>query len=168
MNTSKTIALTTSAVIAIAIMLFIIQLLVRKLKLKSEQDGKLKTSYGVWFACLSIEALIVTGETINLLSTAFDNIYKNISNNLLGQLVKTGSLFIGLCALWFLLWYFIGNLLSVTIVGKRKNENEIEANNVSYFLIKGILIIGFIFCLSPVFEIILRNFIPSIQIPFYH
>jgi hypothetical protein len=168
MNTSKTIALTISAIIAIVIMLFIIQLLIRKLKPKSEQDGKLKSSYGVWFACLFMGALIVTGETINLLSIAFDNIYKNTPNNLFGQIVKTASLFIGLSALWFLLWYVISNLLSVTIVGKRKNENEIEANNVSYFLIKGILIIGFIFCLSSVFEIILRNFMPSIQIPFYH
>ena len=168
MNTSKTIALTISAIITIAIMLFIIQLLLRKLKPKSEQEGRLKTSYGVWFTCLFIGASIVTGETINLLSIALDNIYKNISNNIFGQLVKTGSLFIGLSALWFLLWYFISNLLSVTIVGKRKNENELEANNVSYFLIKGILIIGFIFCLSSVFEIILRSLIPSIEIPFYH
>jgi hypothetical protein len=99
---------------------------------------------------------------------ALDNIYKNILDNLYGQLIETTSLFIGLSAVWFLILYFISNLLSVTIVGKRKNMNEIESDNVSYFLIKGILIIGFVFCLSPVFEIILRRFIPSIEIPFYH
>lgn len=168
MNTSKTIALTISAIIAVAIMLFIIQLLLRKLKPKSEQEDKLNTSYGIWFSSLFIGASIVIGEAISLLSIALDNIYKNTSQNLLIEIVKTTSLFIGISVLWFLLWYFMSNLLSVTIVGKRKSQNEVEVNNISYFLIKGILIIGFIFCLSSVFEIILRNLIPSIQIPFYH
>jgi hypothetical protein len=168
MNTSKIIALTISAIIAVAIMLFIIQLLLRKLKPKSEQEDKLNTSYGIWFSSLFIGASIVIGEAISLLSIALDNIYKNTSQNLLIEIVKTTSLFIGISVLWFLLWYFMSNLLSVTIVGKRKSQNEVEVNNISYFLIKGILVIGFIFCLSSVFEIILRNLIPSIQIPFYH
>lgn len=165
---SKTITLTISAIIAVAIMLFIIQLLLRKLKPNSEFESKLKISYVAWFSSLFIAASIVTEETIKLLSMALDNIYKNILDNLYGQLIETTSLFIGLSAVWFLILYFISNLLSVTIVGKRKNMNEIESDNVSYFLIKGILIIGFVFCLSPVFEIILRRFIPSIEIPFYH
>ncbi len=168
MNTSKTITLTVSAIIAIAIMLLIIQLLLRKLKAKSEQEGRLKNSYGVWFATLFIAASITTGKAINMLSEAIDNIYKSFATNIIGEVAKTASLFIGLSAVWLIIWYFVANLLSVTIVGKRSDQYEIEIDNVSYFLIKGVLLIGFIFCLLPIFEILLRSFMPNVQIPFYH
>lgn len=168
MNTSKTVALTIVGIVAFVIMLLVIQLLLRKLKAKSEQEGRLKKSYGVWFVTVFTAASITMGRTITILGEAIDNIYKNISTNIFGEVAKTASLFIGLSALWFLAWYFVANLLSVSILGNRKDQNEIEANNVSYFLIKGVLIIGFIFCLLPVFEIILRTFMPNVQIPFYH
>ncbi|MBS0646256.1 MAG: hypothetical protein JSR97_06660 [Verrucomicrobia bacterium] len=168
MNTSKTVTLTIVGIVAIVIMLLVIQLLLRKLKTKSEQEGRLKNSYGVWFATLFIAATITMGRTITILGEAIDNIYKNISTNITSEVAKTASLFIGLSAFWFIVWYFVANLLSVTILGNRKDQNEIETDNVSYFLIKGILIIGFMFCLLPVFEIILRTFMPNVQIPFYH
>ena len=168
MNTSKTVTLTIFGIVAIVIILLMIQLLLRKLKMKSDQEGRLKNSYGVWFATLFIAATIIMGRTISILGEAFDNIYKNVSTNIMGEVAKTASLFIGLSAFWFVVWYFVANLLSVTILGNRKDQNEIEADNVSYFLIKGILIIGFILCLLPVFEIMLRTFMPNVQIPFFH
>ena len=168
MNTSKTVTLTIVGIVAIVIMLLVIQLLIRNLKAKPEQEGRLKTSYGIWFTTLFVAATITMGKTITVLSEAIDNIYKNISTNIIGEVAKTASLFIGLSALWFIVWYFIANLLSVTILGNRKDQNEIEADNVSYFLVKGVLIIGFILCLLPVFEKILRTFMPIVQIPFYH
>lgn len=168
MNTSKTVTLTIAGIVAIVIILLIIQLLLRKLKKKSEQEGRIKNSYGVWFATLFAAATITMGRTITILNEAIDNIYKTISTNIIGEVAKTASLFIGLSAVWFIVWYFVSNFLSVTILGNRKDQNEIEADNVSYFLIKGVLIIGFILCLLPVFEIILRTFMPNVQIPFYH
>ena len=47
-------------------------------------------------------------------------------------------------------------------------DYEMESDNYSYFLIKGILLIGLILSFMPVYEIILSAFIPSVQIPFYH
>jgi hypothetical protein len=38
------------------------------------------------------------GRTITILSEAIDNIYKNISTNIIGEVAKTTSLFIGLSA----------------------------------------------------------------------
>jgi len=168
MNTSKTVTLTIIGILAIVIIILVIQFLLRKLKTKSEQEGRLKNSYGVWFAALFIAATITMGKAIILFNEAIDNIYKNVSTNVIGEVAKMASLFIGLSAFWFIVWYFVANLLSVTILGNRKDQNEIEADNVSYFLIKGVLIIGFILCLLPVFEIILRTFMPNVQMPFYH
>jgi NADH:ubiquinone oxidoreductase subunit 6 (subunit J) len=88
MNTSKTVTLTIVGIVAIVIMLLVIQLLLRKLKVKSEQEGRLKTSYGVWFATLFIAATITMGKAITILSEAIDNIYKNISTNIIGKLQK--------------------------------------------------------------------------------
>jgi len=168
MNTSKTITLTIIGIVAVVIILLVIQFLTRKLKSKSEQEGRLKNSYGVWFALLFIASAIIMTKAVTILNEAIDNIYKNISINVISEVAKTASLFIGLSAFWFLIWYFISNLLSVTILGKRRDQNEIEADNIPYFLIKGVLIIGFVLCLLPVFEIILRAFMLNVQIPFYH
>ena len=168
MNTSKTIALIIAGLIAIAIVLLIIQLLLKKLKQKSELDGKLKLSYGIWFATLFIAAVLVTVKTMTILSEAIDNIYKMNATNAIVETSKAASLFIGLSAVWFLVWYFIANLLSTLITGNRNEVNEMEADNYAYFLIKGVLIIGFILCLSPIFETLLRAFMPSVQLPFYH
>lgn len=168
MNTSKTIALTIAGLIAIAIVLLIIQLLLKKLKQKSELNSKLKLSYGIWFATLFIAAVLVTVKSITVLSEAIDNIYKMNPTNAIIETAKAASLFIGLSAVWFLVWYFIANLLSILITGNRKEVNEMEADNYAYFLIKGVLIIGFILCLSPIFETLLRAFMPSVQLPFYH
>ena len=168
MNTSKTIALTIAGLVAIAIVLLIIQLLLKKLKPKSEIDGRLKLSYGIWFVTLFIAASIVNSKTISVLSEAIDNIYKMNIPNMLGESAKATSLFIGLGVVWFVVWFYIANLLAVIIVGKRIDSNEMESDNRSYFLIKGFLVIGFMLCLLPIFETLLRVFMPSIEIPFYH
>lgn len=168
MNTSKTVILTIVTLVAIVVILLTIQLLLRKLKMKSELEGRLKNSYGIWFATQFVAASITMEKTITILGEAIDNIYKNISTNIYLEITKTASLFIGLSVLWFVVWYFVANLLSVTILGNRKDQNEMEADNTSYFLIKGVMIIGFLYCLLPVFETILRYFMPNVQIPFYH
>ena len=81
MNTSKTITLTIAGLIAIAIVLLIIQLLLKKLKSKSEIDGRLKLSYGIWFVTLCIAGSSVNLKTISVLSEAIDNINNmNIQN----------------------------------------------------------------------------------------
>lgn len=168
MNTSKTIVLTICATITLAISLMVIQLLLRKVKNKAELDGKLKLSYSVWFIMLFIAIIINAVKTISLLSEALDNIYKSNSTNLAWEVTKISSLFIGLSIAWFLVWYLVANFISITIIGKRKMAYEIESNNTTYFLLKGAIVIGFIICLAPVCETILRVFMPSVQLPFYH
>jgi hypothetical protein len=168
MNISKSITLTIIGIIAFVIMLLLIQILLMKLKQKSQKDGRYNNAFGIWFTTLFFAASILMNKTITILSEAIDNIYKNVSGNIFSEIAKTASLFIGLSALWFSMWYFIANLMSASIFNVRKDIHEIENNNLSYFLIKGILVIGFTLCLLPVFEIILRTFVPNVQIPFYH
>lgn len=168
MDTTKTIILSIAALIALAIIVLIIRVLLRKAKNKNAEDGRIKLSWWIWFAGLFLSGSLITAKAISIFSEAVDNIYKINSTKAILESFKTGSLFIGLSIVWLLLWYFIVNTLSVLITGKRNEANEIDSDNYSFFLVRGILLIGFTICLLPVFEIILRAFIPSVQIPFYH
>ena len=168
MNTSKTLLLTIAALVVLLIMLLAIQLLLRNIKNKNTKDGKFKLSFGILFTTLFLAASINASKTINLFAEAIDNIYKTNAQSIVGASAKTGSLFIGVTALWFISWYFIVNMVAVTITGKRSAEKEMDADNYSFFLIRGILLIGFTLCLLPILEIVLRSFMPSVQLPFFH
>lgn len=168
MNTPKTISLAIAGLIAIVISLLVIQLLLKKSKSKSETDGKLKTSYGIWFITLFVAISIVNYKMISILSEAIDNIYKMNTSNIIKETAKATSLFIGLGAVWFVVWFYIANVFAIIIVGKRTEVKEMESDNHSYFLVKGILVIGFILSLLPIFETFLKLFMPSVDMPFYH
>lgn len=168
MNLNKAATLTIVGIIAIGIMLTLIQLLLRKAKQQAETDFKIKPAYGIWFASLLLAASLTTAKAISFLAEAIDNIYKIGSPNLTGEAAKTASLYIGLSAVWFLLWYFVSKVFSTIILGIKKETEEMALNNVHFFLIKGIIINAFIFSLSPVLDVIFRMAMPNIQLPFYH
>jgi hypothetical protein len=83
------------------------------------------------------------------------------------EIAKTSVLFIGLTNTWLIIWYYITKALSVLFTGKRNEVNEIESNNYVYFVSKGVVFIGFVYSLMPVFEDVLRIFFPIIEIPYY-
>lgn len=168
MNTAKTISLTIAGIIAIVISLLIIQLLTKKLRQKAILEGRFKPSYAIWFSFLFIAASIVMSKSMGILNEAIDNIFKIELSGQVINILKTGSLLIGFGAVWLLIWYYIAGFLSVTIVGKRIAATEMDADNYAYFLIKGVLLVGFILILSTIFETVLRAFIPNVQLPFYH
>ncbi len=168
MNTSKTIILAISGFITIGIFLLIIQILSKVLKIKADDNGKLKNSYAIWFASLFISASIIISKIMMVLNEAIDNIYKINISNLYVESVKLTSIFIGLGIIWFLIWYYISKFLIIMITGKRIDAIEMEADNMAYFLIQGVSFFVFVFCFLPIFEIILRMFMPNIGLPFYH
>jgi hypothetical protein len=168
MNISKTIILTIAAFFALALLQVITQLLLRKVKAVNADEGKLKLSYAVLFATLFLSGSLIAVKAVSVFSEAIDNIYKINPGNSLLECFKIGSLFIGLSLVWLILWHFIVKAMSVIINGKRNDVKEIESDNYSFFLVRGILLVGFTICFLPVFEIILRSFMPNVQLPFYH
>ena len=168
MNIEKNFTLTLIGIVAISISITIIQFLLRKEKKKSEIDGKIKISFGIWFSSILLGATIINLKTITILNEALDYIYKVNSNELQIEIAKISSIYIGLSAIWLLIWFFIVKVFSVIFVGKRNDENEMENDNYVYFIIKGIMLICFLLGLLPIFENLLRAFLPNIEIPFYH
>lgn len=167
MDITKTITLTSVGILAFAISLTVTQLLIRKEKSKSESEGKILLAYGILFTSWVICFSMLNFKTLSVLSEFTDTIYKVNTVNPLTEIAKTIVLFIGLTNTWLILWYFITKALSVIFTGKRKDVNEIESNNYVYFILKGIVFIGFVYTLMPVFEGVLRTFYPNIEIPFY-
>lgn len=167
METTKTITLACVAIIAFAISLSITQLFLRKQKSKSEKDGKICLAYGILFSCWIISFSILNLKMLSVLSEFADSIYKANTSNPFNEIVKTGVLFIGLTNSWLILWYYTTKALSVVFTGIRNETNEVENNNYVYFILKGIVFIGLIYSLMPIFESFLRIFYPAIEIPFY-
>ena len=167
MELTKTITLTSVGIIAFAISLTVTQLLIRKEKSKSESEGKILLAYGILFSSWVICFSLLNFKSLSVLNEFADTIYKVNTTNPITEIAKTSVLFIGLTNTWLILWYFITKALSVLFTGKRNEENEIESNNYVYFILKGIVFIGFVYSLMPVFEVVLRSFFPNIEIPFY-
>lgn len=167
MDITRTITLTGVGIIAFAISLTVTQLLIRKEKSKSENDGEILLAYGILFSSWVISFSILNFKTLSVLNEFVDTIYKVNTGNPLLEIVKTSVLFIGLTNTWLILWYYITKALSLLFTGKRNDTNEIENNNYVYFILKGIVFVGFVYSLMPVFEGILRSFFPNIEIPFY-
>lgn len=166
MNPIRTIALTLAAIITMAMMLSVIRLLLRKLP--AETDLRIKPAYGIWFGSLFSAACLITAKAIVFLAEAIDNVYKIGAPGLFFELVKTSALYSGLSVLWLLFWFLIAKVFTAVILGVRQETEEMELNNTHYFLIRGLAVIGFVFCLSPVLEIIFRLVMPNVPLPFYH
>lgn len=167
MKTTKIMILSVTVLLILSMILFITQLLLRKLKNNSVEKTATLAS-GTWFITLFLSGTFLTGRAVSVFAEAIDNIFKINPTDALLNIFKTGSLLTGLTIVWLLIWYFLSNTLSVTITGKKNPLFEAEANNYTYFLIRGTILTGFIICLLPAFELILRAFIPNIEIPFYH
>jgi hypothetical protein len=168
METTKTITLLCTGVIAVTISLTLTRLFLRKEKISSEKEGKIILSYGILFTSWVIGFSLLNLKTISVLNDYFDMVYEVNSSSSLIEILKTSVLFIGLTNLWLVFWYYVAKVLSVMFLGQRDNLNEIDSNNYVYFMIIGAIFISFIYVLIPIFENALRTFFPSASIPFYH
>lgn len=167
MDITKTITLTSVGIIAFAISLTISQLLIRKEKSKSEREGKILLAYGFLFSSWVICFSLLNFKTLSILNEIVDTVYKVNTLNPLIEIIKTSILFIGLTNTWLILWYYTTKTFSVLFTGKRNDVNEVESDNYVYFVLKGIVFIGFVYSLMPIFEMILRTFFPNIELPYY-
>lgn len=148
-------------------LLLMAQFMLRKLK-NGEEDTRASLSSCIWLINLLLPGVILTCRTTLIFAETIDIHYKIDPTNALLDNFKTGSLLIGLTLVWLIIWYNLSNILSGIITGKRNAIQEAETGNYPYFLVRGAVLTGFIFCLLPVFEAILGVFIPRVEIPFYH
>jgi len=167
METTKSIILICTGIIAVTTSLTLTRLLFRKEKIYSESEGKIILSYGIIFTIWVIGFSLINLKTISVFNEYLDLVYKENSSNHLIEILTTSVLFIGLTNLWLVFWYYVTRALSILFFGRRDNQIEIESNNYVYFLVNGTIFLSFIYILMPIFEYALRSFLPELGIPFY-
>lgn len=165
---NKTITLTIAGILMIAMLLSVIQLLLRKLKAVAEIDFKWKSAYGIWFSGLFTAATLIISHAITYLGEAIDNIIKIGAAHQLLDITKISSLYIGLGIAWYLLWYYVAKVFAVIIMGNKNEQEEMGLNNTHYFLIRAAIFIGIIFSFTFILDLLFRQFMPNILVPFYH
>jgi hypothetical protein len=167
METNKILILSVFGVLALAMSLTITQIFLRKAKSVSELDGKIKSSYAILFLTWISGFIMVNTKSMTIMSEYIDVISKTNRPNHLAETAKIASIFIGLGSVWFIILYYTIKVFSSLFVGKRNVIIEVENDHFAYFLIRGLVFLGFAYSLLPVFEILLRYFLPKFDFPFY-
>lgn len=167
MNNPKIMILSAAALVMLSMLLFLARFLLRKIISKKPEGEAITLASGIWFSTFFLSGTILISKTIFVFIEVVDIFLKiNPADAMLNDF-KTGSFLSGLTMLWLTLWYFLTNTLTIIITGKRNTVEEAQVNNYIHFLIRGIIHLGFIICLLPAFEMMLRTFIPHIEVPFY-
>lgn len=167
METTKSVILICTGIIAVTTSLTLTRLLFRKEKIYSESEGKIILSYGIIFTFWVIGFSLINLKTLSVFNDYLDLVYKVNSSNYRIEILTTSVLFIGLTNLWLVFWHYVTKVLSLLFFGRRDRQNEMESNNYVYFLINGTIFISFIYILMPIFEYVLSTFLPELGIPFY-
>lgn len=154
-----------------ALTTFISSIVLIKFLLKKSQiaiEKEVNISYAIWSICMLIGFNILNIKSISIASEAIDIIYKLKVSNILVEIFRIITIFIVINSICFFISYFSINYLSIILLGKRKNTAELQNNNYSYFVIKGVLFVCLTSCLLALIERLLRNFLPILSTPFYH
>ena len=148
-------------------MLLTIKFHVKKINIK--QDDKISSSFTIWFASFLISFILFLKIALQAIENSIEIIIysKTIENTFLEVMQKI-SINIGFTFLATFLVYFIINAIIKLFLGDRKNYIEMENNNITYFVIKGLIFILFTFAILPFFEHFLQWFAPVVDTPFYH
>jgi hypothetical protein len=168
MNTLKLFTLPITILISFVLLLLIIHLILKPFKAKKDEEGNLKLAYGIWFFALFMSGASIVTDVVRLSLEVVDNVIKIRPDQLILVMVRSIASITVLAFLWFLIWFYVVKFLTKIVVYKGSDAQEMSANNYTYFIIKGSILLGIVLSLSSVLELILRLVVPNIEVPFYH
>jgi len=168
MNSIKLITISSTVTLSFILLLFVIHLLTKGFKSKLNNKGRLKISFAIWYAALFLSGSSIISDIVNAVLEVIDNLININPTNLNVQLIKSGSLIIGVGFVWYFVWYFVVKFSVKVAQFKSDEHQEMEDDNFTYFIVKSAMLIGLIFSLSAILTLILRTLIPNIDMPFYH
>lgn len=168
MNSLKLITISCAITLSFILLLLIAYFLTKNFKSKINSDGRLKLSFGIWYAAIFLSGANIVSSITDIVFEVIDNLIKIQPHNFYFSLVKTISLVIGVGFIWFVLWFLVVKFLTKLIPLKLDENEEMEDDNFSYFIVKSGILIGIVFSLLSLLSLILRALIPNVEIPFYH
>ncbi|NRF37758.1 hypothetical protein [Pedobacter foliorum] len=168
MNKIKLFTLPITILISFVLLLLIIHLILKPFKAKKDEDGNLKLAYGIWFFALFMSGASIVANVVRLSLEVVDNVTKIRPDQLILLIIQSIASITILAFLWFLIWFYVTKFLTKIVVFTGSDGQEMSANNYTYFIIKGSILIGIVLSLSSVLELLLRLVVPNIEVPFYH
>lgn len=157
------------AVVATALIAMAIQFITKKLNIRPESEEKINTSYSIWVISIYASFFMFLKVALQLTESAIELIiYSKTIDNTFTEVMQKIAIYIGFTFFFTFLSYYIVNGVFKLSLGNRSDSHEIERNNIAYFVIKGVVLMLFVFSLITVFEDFLRWFAPVVDTPFYH
>ena len=157
-----------AAFFSLALMFQFIIFFTKRKKIITFNNDKLSVSYAIWFSSILISFAIYLKVALQHIENSIEYIIfaDEIENAFLAVMEKI-AVFIGFTFLSVVLVYYLVNIISNVTFGKRIEKHEIENENYSYFILKGIAMIIFVLATLPIFEHFTSWFLIKIEIPFY-
>ncbi len=167
MEQNKILIVAVVTIVSLVLSFTLTQVLLRKERANSIIDEKISLSYGILYTSWIIAFSLINSKSILIVNEYLDNIYKMNNTNSLIDISKTSIIFIGLANVWLLICYSVSKIFSIVFIGKRNQLIEATNNNHVFFLLYGFIFTSITYFLLPVFELILRTFFPTLEIPYY-
>ncbi|AWG22240.1 hypothetical protein FFWV33_12290 [Flavobacterium faecale] len=155
------------AIVSFPLMLLAIKFQSKKINIKVEE--KISTSFTIWFSSFFISFTLFLKIALQEIENTIEIIiYSRTISNTFFEVMQKISINIGFTFLATFFVYYIINTVTKLFLGDRKNHIEMDNNNITYFVIKGLVFVLFTFAILPFFEHFLQWFAPIVNTPFYH
>lgn len=157
------------AICATTLMLIFILYFAKRKNIKIDTNQKVNISYAVWIISIMIAFFLYLKPALELVENSIETIiYSTTIDNTFIAVLQKIMIFTGFTYIFTFLSYFVTDNIAKLLMGNRLETLEMEKENIGFFLIKGILLIGLVFTLTPIFQHFLNWFMPVVNTPFYH
>ncbi|MBK0370089.1 hypothetical protein [Flavobacterium agrisoli] len=157
------------AICAIVLLFYTISFISRKRFALVNNEPKVNTSYTIWLMAILIAFFIFLKPALEAIENTIEIlIYSKTVDNTFWEVMQKIIVFVGFTFLFTFSTYFISNGILISVFGKRLEAVEMTNDNFTYFLIKGVVLLGLAFSILTVYQHLLDWFIPAVHAPFYH
>lgn len=168
MTPTKLLVLIIFSIVSISLILVVLNFLQKKYIKKDLNFVDDNVCQAISSGGILISMAIIFLSAIKSTLISLDTIMLTNSKEFYFETSKIICINIGLGFLWFFLWYFVIRFLSNILFIKVDERQQVDNNNISYFLINAILLFTSFIINNPVFDEILKMFTPSITLPIFH
>jgi hypothetical protein len=134
---------------------------------KGKASEEINTSEAMYLASLIIAVGLVFQKVVQSIAIAFDNILKIQPGQLFFQSIKTSSAISVIGILIFIISFYVAKFFTSLFFGKRKDVIEFNADNKSFALVRGAILLAVSFVFLQVSESMFTYLIPTVTTPFY-
>lgn len=158
-----------TAFLSIAILILALQFITKKLNIISTKDNNCNVAYSIWLSSIVISFVLYLKIALNQIENSIEIfVQSNFEGNSLLAIMEKISIYVGFTFIFTLSSYFLINIIMKFFMGVSEVKVEIEKNNMGYFIIKGAVLLSFVFSLLNIFEHFINWFAPYVETPFYH